>query len=415
MKNIIICAATTAMIYLFGCNQVPEHDHELSETNHVHEEADTIYQHSAASQTHESENSAHMNEADAPTLEEENNSNIQAADDLSHDDEEIQVLILKKQDFNNILETTGVILPARENVHSYQAQSSGFIHFVNNLVQGWDVKKGDVLFEIQGGLLSDDNYYLNFQEARLEYEKQKKNFERASELIEERIISEEEFLEIETSYKNAESRYRIYLENRDQNGRKVLSKTNGYIHQIFVAEGEYVNAGEKLATVINRDKLILQADVPQTHFNVLGTFRSATFATPYSNRIYRSKNLNGRLLAYGRSTDESSFFTPVSFEIDYHPDLLPGSFVEIYLMGEPIANAIVLPKTALMEEQGRIYVFIHHEDGEYGKRYVEPGADDGEFIQILSGLEENQMVVVKGAYLVKLSTISTALPDTHSH
>ena len=68
-----------------------------------------------------------------------------------------------------------------------------------------------------------------------------------------------------------------------------------------------------------------------------------------------------------------------------------------------------------MEEQGKIYVFIKHEDGEYEKHYIELGADDGEYVQVLAGLEENQKVVVRGAYFVKLSTMSTDLPDTHSH
>ncbi|NQU82320.1 MAG: efflux RND transporter periplasmic adaptor subunit [Bacteroidetes bacterium] len=382
MKKSIFLISIVATIYLFGCNHTAKHNNEHPETDRVHEQTDTT----------------------------------QEAEDHYNDESEIQILTLKKQEFRDILKTTGVIIPARENVQSYQAQSSGFIHFVNNnLVLGSAVKKGDVLFEIQGGILTDENYDLKFHEIKLEYEKNKMNYERASELIKDRIISEEKFLEIKTNFKNTESRYFVYLENRNKNGQKVISKTTGHIHQIYVSEGEYINAGKKLATVITRNKLILQADVPQNHFNKLSTFTSASFTTPYSNKVYRSEALNGRLLAYGRSTDDSSFFTPVSFEIDYHTDLLPGSFVEINLLGKPFGGAIVVPKTAIMEEQGKIYVFIHHEDGEYEKVYVESGADDGEFVQILAGLEENQMVVVTGAYHIKLAIISTDLPDTHSH
>ncbi len=384
MKKTISLISIIATIYLFGCSHTAKQNHAHSEANHVHEQIDTTH-------THE-------------------------AEDHQHDRAEIQILTLKKQEFRDILKTTGVIIPARENIQSYQAQSSGFIHFVNNnLVQGSSVKKGDILFEIRGGILTDENYDLKFHEIKLEYEKNKINFERASELIKDRIISEKEFLEIKTNFKNAESRYFVYLENRDQNGQKVLSKTTGYIHQVYVSEGEYINAGEKLATVFTRNKLILQADVPQNYFNKLSTFTSASFTTSYSNKVYRSQTLNGKLLAYGRTTDESSFFTPVSFEIDYPTDLFPGSFVEINLMGKPFNGAIVVPKTALMEEQGKIYVFLYHEDGDYEKRYVELGADDGEFVHIPAGLEENMMVVVTGAYHVKMAAISTDLPDTHSH
>ncbi len=382
MKKSISLISIVATIYMFGCNHASKQNHEHPETDHVHEQTDTT----------------------------------QEADDHQHNEAEIQTLTLKKQEFRDILKTTGVIIPSRENVRLYQAQSSGFIHFVNNnLVPGSAVKKGDPLFEIHGGILTDENYDLKLYEIKLEYEKNKINYERASELIKDRIISEEKFLEIKTNFKNTESRYHVYLENRDQNGQKVLSKTTGYIHQIYVSEGEYINAGEKLTTVITPNKLILQADVPQNHFNKLSTFTSASFTTSYSNKVYRSEALNGRLLAYGRSTDESSFFTPVSFEIDYHTDLLPGSFVEINLLGKPFSGAIVVPKTALMEEQGKIYVFLQHEDGDYEKRYVESGADDGKFVHILAGLEESHMVVVTGAYHVKLASMSTDLPDTHSH
>jgi len=420
MKKLISLISIVATIYLFGCNHDAKHDQNHSEANHIHEQTDTTHIHEgeSATHTHEGEEATHSHEGEDATHkhEGESTSSTQEADDHQHDEAEIQTLTLKKQEFRDILKTTGVIIPSRENVQSYQAQSSGFIHFVNNnLVLGSAVKKGDVLFEIQGGILTDENYDLKFHEIKLEYEKNKMNYERASELIKDRIISEEKFLEIKTNFKNAESRYFVYLENRDQNGQKVLSKTTGYIHQIFVSEGEYINAGDKLATVITRNKLILQADVPQNQFDKLSTFTSASFTTSYSNKVYRSEALNGRLLAYGHSTDESSFFTPVSFEIDYHADLLPGSFVEINLMGKPFSGAIVVPKTALMEEQGKIYVFLHHEDGDYEKRYVELGVDDGEFVHISAGLEENQMVVVTGAYHVKLASLSTDLPDTHSH
>lgn len=410
MKKSIFLISIVAVIYLFGCNHAAKQNHDHTDADHIHEQTETThtYEGEEATHSHDDEDAKHTHEG-------EGTSNTDEAEDHHHNEAEIQTLTLKKQEFRDILKTTGVIIPARNNVQSYQAQSSGFIHFVNNLVQGSAVKKGDVLFEIRGGILTDENYDLKFREIKLEFEKNNKNYERASELIKDRIISEKEFLEIKTNFKNAESRYHVYLENRNQNGQKVLSKTTGYIHQIYVSEGEYINAGEKLATVFTRNKLILQADVPQNHFNKLSTFTSASFTTSYSNKVYRSEALNGKLLAYGRSTDESSFFTPVSFEIDYHADLFPGSFVEINLMGKPFSGAIVVPKTALMEEQGKIYVFLHHEDGDYEKRYVELGADDGEFVHIPAGLEENQMIVVAGAYQVKLAAISTDLPDTHSH
>ena len=58
------------------------------------------------------------------------------------------------------------------------------------------VGKGEVLFEIKGGILSEENSDLKFKEIQLDYEKEKKNFERAENLIDDQIISDEDFLEI---------------------------------------------------------------------------------------------------------------------------------------------------------------------------------------------------------------------------
>lgn len=420
MKINIFLITTLTVCFLCGCKQVGPEDHSDSAAEHTHQSSDPDHEHDqtvsgdaveeashdleseTSVHTHESGDTTHSHEADGTTA--------------IHHEGEIETLMVIKQEFQDILKTTGVILPSREDVRMYHSPVDGFIHFTDKkMVPGSAVRIGQSLFEIRGGILSDENSDLKFQEIKLEYEKQKKNFDRAGKLIDDMIISEEEFLAIKSKYENARSRYQLYVENRNQGGQRIISKANGYMQHIIIDEGQYVKAGEKVATVITQNRLLLQADVPQNQFIELKTFTAATFTTPYSYRVYRSEALNGRLLAYGKSTDETSFFTPITFEIDHHPDLIPGSFVEINLMGKPIDETIVIPRSALMEEQGKIYVFVQHEDGDYEKQYVELGADDGEFVQVLSGLEENQKVVVVGAYYVRLSTMSSDLPDTHSH
>ena len=76
--------------------------------------------------------------------------------------------------------------------------------------------------------------------------------------------------------------------------------------------------------------------------------------------------------------------------------------------------ALVVPVTALLEEQGVFYVYVQTEGESFQKREVKIGAADGLRVQILSGIAEGERVVTKGAYQIKLSTASGTLP-AHGH
>ena len=94
--------------------------------------------------------------------------------------------------------------------------------------------------------------------------------------------------------------------------------------------------------------------------------------------------------------------------------MIPGSFVEIYLLSKTMEDVIVLPEEALTEEQGLYFIYIQKCEESYKKQEVKLGASNGVEVQILEGLHAGDRVVVKGAYHVKLASASNALP-AHSH
>ena len=73
-----------------------------------------------------------------------------------------------------------------------------------------------------------------------------------------------------------------------------------------------------------------------------------------------------------------------------------------------------MPRTALTEEQGSFFVYLQVHDDCYKKQLVNIGADNGEQVQILSGIHAGDRVVVNGAYQVKLAGATNAIP-AHSH
>jgi multidrug efflux pump subunit AcrA (membrane-fusion protein) len=104
----------------------------------------------------------------------------------------------------------------------------------------------------------------------------------------------------------------------------------------------------------------------------------------------------------------------VHFQIDSKPDMLPGSFAEVFLKTIPINDALVIPVSALVEEQGIYYVYVQTEGESFQKKELKLGANDGQKVQVLSGVAEGERVVIKGGYQIKLSQASGALP-AHGH
>lgn len=320
---------------------------------------------------------------------------------------------VKKQSFNDVIKTTGEIVSAQGDEMVVAAKASGIVRFSNDNAIGKHVNSGEIMFIISGGELAEDNIDAKFKETKANYEKAKTNFERAKELVKDNVISQKEFNERQNEFENAQTQYNTVSKNYTSAGQKVVAPISGYIKNIYAKEGQYVHAGEPIATVSQNQKLILKVDVSQKYFSKLNTFSEANFKTPYDNKVYNTKDLNGKLLSYGKSVNES-LFVPITFEIDNKGDIVSGSYVDVYLKSNAIAGALVIPVSSLIEEQGVFYAYVQTEGEAFQKRELKLGASDGLNIQVLSGISEGERVVNKGAYQIKLATMSGAMP-AHGH
>ena len=148
-------------------------------------------------------------------------------------------------------------------------------------------------------------------------------------------------------------------------------------------EGDYVSVGQPLVSVTQNRKLFLRADVSEKYYPYLNSIGSANFCTPYNNKVYTLKELGGRMLSYGKASGENGYYVPVTFEFDNKGDVIPGSFVEVFLLSSPMENVLSLPHSALTEEQGSFFVYLQLDEEGYKKQLVTLGADNGESVQIL--------------------------------
>jgi RND family efflux transporter MFP subunit len=317
--------------------------------------------------------------------------------------------------FNKVIKTTGELIASSNSEIRISAQSSGIIHMPSSdIVNGKTIKKGEAIFYISGNGLSGNSLTSRFISARSEYEKTQADYKRAEALRADQIISEKEFNQAKANFEKAEINFQLISKNYSTKGIKVSSPATGYIRNVFVKEGEYVEKGQVIGIVDKDSKLILKADLYQKHISQLSKIHSANFKLPYRDEIYNTNALGGRLIAYGRDIHEDDYTTPVYFDINKVPELYMGSFVDVYLQSESTRKVLSISKPAVLEDQSIFYVFVQTEGESYEKRFITLGSDNGKEIEITSGLKEGDRVVSKGAYFVKLASLTGALP-AHGH
>ncbi|HIR72507.1 MAG TPA: efflux RND transporter periplasmic adaptor subunit [Candidatus Coprenecus pullicola] len=315
--------------------------------------------------------------------------------------------------FRSVLEVSGRVMPAPGNESTIVANVPGVVSLSAPLVEGSRVNEGTPMFSISSSHLQDGD---PVQRARIAYETARKEFERASKLVEDNIVSRQEYEAAKGRYETARLTYEALAADKDGNGTVVKSPVNGYVESCLVKEGDYVSVGTPLASVLSGNGMYLKADVSERYLDRLPGVNAANFRLSYSDKIYSTAGLNGRLLGYGRSTDETNAYIPVTFSINASTDILAGAYARIWLLSDEREGVISLPVDAVTEEQGHYFVYIQLDPTCYRKQEVTLGATDGNRYEILTGLHGGETVVTHGAIHVKLASASNAIPaHTHNH
>jgi len=316
--------------------------------------------------------------------------------------------------FGQVIKTTAQISSAQGDIEIVAAKTSGMVLFSGtNILEGIAVNSGQSLFTITGSGLSDNNSTVRYAEAQNNYNKAKANYERQKELAKDKIVSEKDLESAKTEYENAKVIFETISNNFSLSGQSVICPRTGYIKQLYVSNGQFVEAGQPLVSVTNNKTLMLKADVQSKYASVLGMISTANIRTLQDNRSYTLEELNGKVLSYGKSTNEDNYLIPVSLQIDNIGSFVSGGFVELYLKTLSSVKAISVPVTALLEEQGNFFVLVQVNPELFEKREVKTGVSDGIRTEIVSGLTKDERIVTKGAILVKLAQASNAL-DPHA-
>jgi len=314
-------------------------------------------------------------------------------------------------DFSGCIPAGGKILESSGSEATVVATVAGVVKFTRGITEGSAVSGGGTVFTISSKNLQDDPA----RQAEIAYRKAKNEYDRAAKLVKDRIVTQREFNTIKSDYESAKIAYEAFAgSGRNGSGVAVKSPISGYVKTCLVKEGDYVAVGQPMMTVTQTRTLYLKANVPERYYSLLPTLSSAKFKTAYSDRVYDLRQMNGRLVATGKSTGDGSPYIPVTFEFANRADVMPGAFVETYLLTAVRKGVISVPVSALTDEQGVNFVYVQTDPSCYERREVKTGETDGERVEIKSGLKGGEKVVTSGAMQVRLASASTAIP-AHSH
>ena len=311
---------------------------------------------------------------------------------------------------------TGEIRFDERRVGHVSSQVEGIIKRVH-VALGDMVKKGQPLVEIESVAIGEAQ--ASNLEAQGLLKLARRNFERVSELRKENISSEKEFLQAKQESDSAEIRAQGALGKltrlgtaSNNRGRLVLrAPMDGSVLVMHAVSGEVARGDVALVTVGDNTSVWVWADLYERDIATVKHGQAAgKLAASVSVKAYAGDEFAGTVDLVSPAMDESSRTVKVRVEVK-NPDgrLLAGMFaaVKLYLPGTD--ETLAVPRNAVLEDEGRSFVFVHYQGEYYVRRPVITGRTWAAWIEIKKGLTEAETVVDEGAFLMKSDVLRSKM------
>ena len=191
----------------------------------------------------------------------------------------------------------------------------------------------------------------------------------------------------------------------------VRAPVSGVVAERDAATGANVTAGTILFRVVDASQIHVVGQVPEADAARARVVSAAEIEVPgRQDRVPA-----GRLASLGRVVGPRSRTLPITFGFDNRTLQLPvGQSVFLHLLMAATAPRPVVPSAAVVDDAGRPIVFVQRGGETFDRRPVTLGARTGDLVQITEGVKPGDRVVTKGAYLVRLASLSTSVP-AHGH
>ena len=311
---------------------------------------------------------------------------------------------------------TGEVRFDERRVGHVSSQVEGVVKQVH-VALGDAVKVGQPLVDIESVVVGEAQSTYLEAEAMLEIAR--RNFARATELRRENISSEKEYLGAKQEFDAAQIRAQGARGKLSRlgtgggtKGRVVLrAPMDGSVLVMHAVSGEVAKTDESLITVGNNTTVWVWADLYERDIaTVKQAEASGKLAAAVSVKAYPGVEFPGTVDLVSPAMDESSRTVKVRVVVKNDDRrLLAGMFAAVKLFLPGTDETLAVPRAAVLDDEGRSFVFIHHHDDYYVRRPVVVGRAWAGWVEIKAGLKETQTVVGDGAFLMKSDVLRSKM------
>jgi len=258
-----------------------------------------------------------------------------------------------------------------------------------------------------------------------------REFERSKTLAAQQARTERELQEAEVGLATARAQYGAAASLRSTYAANTANRSPGepgiatlqlrapiagVVTKVNAGVGEPVAADQVVFTLLNPERVWVEARVPEADAPRLGKAQDALVQLPGDDRRFLSiVGEGGQLVFTGLEVDTATRTVPLIYELgNANAALRVGQAVRLHVETARAEETIAVPDSAIVEEGGQPVAFVQLSGETFEKREVKLGIRDGHLIQVLDGLKEDERVVTKGAYAIRLSSVSGVIP-AHGH
>lgn len=253
-----------------------------------------------------------------------------------------------------------------------------------NAEEGDWVAKGDIVAELE-----NDREQVQLRQAELKLAEQARLLERNRSMVDEGLISEQEFDTARSGYDVAETERdlaRIALEET-----RIRAPFEGRVTERKVVLGQQVGAATALYTLGDFSPLRVRVHLPEGVARRIDAGQRV-LVTPDA----LDRDLEGRIERVAPVVDPATSTVRVTIRMDDGAELARvGGFVKVRITTETRNDALAVPKLALIEEGGLRSVFVAEADT-VRKVEIRTGLYDETYVEVLDGLEPDWFVVQVG-------------------
>ncbi|MFH1069077.1 MAG: efflux RND transporter periplasmic adaptor subunit [Candidatus Glassbacteria bacterium] len=252
--------------------------------------------------------------------------------------------------------------------------------------EGSRVRQGDELCRLE-----DDDYRLTRDKAKVVYEKKKSDCERLENMFGKQLVSEKELEEARFNLDQA----RIEWEQASLNLRRtrITAPISGVVTNRHVKLGERVTTSEPVFKIVEMDEKIAVVHLPERETGRVTTGQRAFLQT--DNLPDQRFEATVKRVSPVMDAASGTFKVTVGVK-DLRNLLKPGMYVAVHIITDTHSAALLIPKAAVVYDNGLPYAYFVREDTLAGRVRLEKGYSDTKNIEVLAGVAEHDRVIVIG-------------------